>query len=83
MGRGPATATGKPAATSAPAPAAPVVAVETPPVDMTAFLRFTVDDVWYAGDDLDRSMDLLAICRVDGPDGAATTADPSQDGPTA
>jgi SAM-dependent methyltransferase len=61
VGRGPAVAPAKPAmATPASAPA-----VETPPVDMTAFLAFTVDDVWYAADDVDRSMDLLAVCRVD------------------
>jgi 2-polyprenyl-3-methyl-5-hydroxy-6-metoxy-1,4-benzoquinol methylase len=34
-----------------------------PPLPPEAFLRFTVDDLWYAQDDLDRAMDLLAICE--------------------
>jgi SAM-dependent methyltransferase len=35
-----------------------------PSMDLEAFLRFTVDDLFYAERDLDRAMDLLAICRV-------------------
>jgi hypothetical protein len=38
--------------------------VESPPPGLEAVLRYTVDDLWYASTDLDRSMDLLAICRV-------------------
>lgn len=45
--------------------------VETSSFDLAAFLRYTVDDLWYASTDLDRSMDLLAICRVGGSDGRA------------
>lgn len=60
------------AATAATPSATP--AVEATPVDMTAFLRYTVDDVWYADTDVDRSMDLLAICRVDPPTEAVAQA---------
>ena len=58
----------------------PMAAVEPPiadaatppePIDLEAFLRFTVDDLWYAATDLDRAMDLLAICAW-----AATTRAP-------
>jgi 2-polyprenyl-3-methyl-5-hydroxy-6-metoxy-1,4-benzoquinol methylase len=42
-----------------------------PPVDLDAFLRFTVDDLWYADTDLDRSMDLLAVCAVHSATGPA------------
>ena len=41
-------------------------AVEPPAIDLEAFLRFSVADLWYASSDLDRAMDLLAVCRVDG-----------------
>jgi len=34
-------------------------------IDLEAFLRFSVDDLWYATSDLHRAMDLLAVCRVD------------------
>jgi SAM-dependent methyltransferase len=37
---------------------------ETSAADLEAFLRFTVDDLWYEASDLDRSMDLLAICEI-------------------
>ena len=33
-----------------------------PSTDLEAFLRYTVDDLWYAETDLDRAMDLLAVC---------------------
>lgn len=46
-----------PAATVPPGPPAPVMDFET-------FLAFTVDDLFYADHDLDRAMDLLAICEV-------------------
>jgi SAM-dependent methyltransferase len=42
--------------------------VEAAPLDLEAFLRYSVDDLWYASTDLDRSMDLLAVCRVRGPE---------------
>ena len=49
-----------------------VVAPEAPrPVDLGAFLRFTVDDLWYVDTDLDRSMDLLAVCEVHSATGPA------------
>jgi ubiquinone/menaquinone biosynthesis C-methylase UbiE len=41
--------------------------------DLEAFLRFTVDDLWYAETDLDRAMDLLAICEL------APTTQPGRD----
>jgi hypothetical protein len=34
-------------------------------MDPEAFLRYSVDDLWYASSDLERAMDLLAICRLD------------------
>jgi ubiquinone/menaquinone biosynthesis C-methylase UbiE len=40
---------------------APPAATETS-TDLDAFLRYSVDDVWYAETDLDRAMDLLAVC---------------------
>ena len=36
-------------------------------MDLATFLEFTVEDLFYADHDLDRAMDLLAICEV-GPD---------------
>ena len=47
-----------------------MVAAE-PPVDLEAFLRFTVDDLWYVETDVDRSMDLLAVCEVHSATGPA------------
>lgn len=51
---------------------APIVATGTTtssvterPTDFEAFLRYTVDDLWYAETDLDRAMDLLAVCRLE------------------
>ncbi len=40
----------------------PPRAVELP-MELEAFLRFSVDDLSYSASDLDRAMDLLAICR--------------------
>ena len=40
---------------------------EPPSMDLEAFLRFSVADLFYADTDLDRAMDLLAVCPVDGP----------------
>jgi hypothetical protein len=37
---------------------------ELRPTDLEAFLRHTVDDLYYDESDLDRAMDLLAICDV-------------------
>jgi hypothetical protein len=37
---------------------------EPAPIDLEAFLRFTVDDLYYTETDLHRAMDLLAICDV-------------------
>ena len=39
-------------------------AAEPPSIDLEAFLRFSVNDLFYAETDLDRSMDLLAICHL-------------------
>ncbi|MBI3748918.1 MAG: class I SAM-dependent methyltransferase [Chloroflexi bacterium] len=51
-----------------PPPAPPVVqpqAVERPPeMTLDQFLEFSVADLFYADTDLDRAMDLLAVCRV-------------------
>jgi SAM-dependent methyltransferase len=37
-----------------------------PEMDLETFLRFSVEDLFYADHDLDRAMDLLAICELDG-----------------
>jgi SAM-dependent methyltransferase len=42
----------------------PDPAPEPAAVDLETFLRFTVDDLWYTETDLDRAMDLLAVCDV-------------------
>jgi SAM-dependent methyltransferase len=60
----------KPPREVAPSPA-PSPQVEVTAVDLEAFLRYAVDDLWYASTDLDRSMDLLAVCRVGGTDEGA------------
>jgi hypothetical protein len=39
--------------------------VSEPSTDLEAFLRFAVDDLWYAASDLDRAMDLLAVCELE------------------
>jgi ubiquinone/menaquinone biosynthesis C-methylase UbiE len=44
-----------------------VSAVEPPSTDLETFLRFSVADLFYADNDLDRAMDLLAICRLEAP----------------
>jgi SAM-dependent methyltransferase len=64
-----------PAATPTPPVAeaeAPVVASTTatssapePSTDLHAFQRFTVEDLWYAETDVDRAMDLLAVCELE------------------
>lgn len=52
---------------SAPRATVPVRPTATAPVavspaDLQAFLQFSLDDLYYAETDLDRSMDLMAIC---------------------
>jgi SAM-dependent methyltransferase len=42
----------------------PEHALATAEMPLEAFLQFTVDDLFYADHDLDRAMDLLAICQV-------------------
>lgn len=44
---------------------ATVAAVEPAAMNLETFLRFSVDDLFYADEDLDRAMDLLAICRLE------------------
>jgi ubiquinone/menaquinone biosynthesis C-methylase UbiE len=51
----------RPVPAPAPAAAAPV---ESPSLDLATFLLFSVADLFYADTDLDRAMDLLAICQV-------------------
>jgi SAM-dependent methyltransferase len=34
------------------------------PMDLQAFTEFTVDDLFYSDRDLDRALDLIAMCRV-------------------
>lgn len=63
-----------PAATqrTAPPAATPPAATDSPPeMSLDAFLEFSVADLFYADTDLDRAMDLLAICQVG--KGTATT----------
>jgi ubiquinone/menaquinone biosynthesis C-methylase UbiE len=80
---------GRRRATPASMPASPVVdahasvvtvanatsAATGPSSDLLAFLRFTVEDLWYAETDLDRAMDLLAVCEVE--QTIATESEPS------
>lgn len=40
----------------------PAPPADLPSLDLESFLRFSVDDLWYLDTDLDRAMDLLAIC---------------------
>lgn len=47
--------------------AAAAAAFEPSPRDLETFLHFSVADLFYAGTDLDRAMDLLAICDLDPP----------------
>ena len=51
-----------PAASPTHRPVAP--SADPPSPGMETFLRFSVDDLWYLDTDLDRSMDLLAVCDV-------------------
>jgi len=61
-GRAPAPRAAAPAPVPPPPPPAPVAAAPEPePVDFTVY---TVDDLFYSARDLDRSIDLLAICHV-------------------
>ncbi len=68
-GPGPAPTTGAlvevPVDRPAPEPETAVQQPAEPSVDLEAFMRFTVDNLWYADTDLDRAMDLLAVCEVD------------------
>jgi 2-polyprenyl-3-methyl-5-hydroxy-6-metoxy-1,4-benzoquinol methylase len=64
----------RPAANRAARPASTATVDPTPPamdeppsMDLETFLRFSVADLFYADTDLDRAMDLLAICRVEAP----------------
>jgi hypothetical protein len=65
LGRPPA-----PASTVKPNPPAAPPMPETSPAEtpaelsLEAFLEFSVADLFYADTDLDRAMDLLAVCRV-------------------
>jgi hypothetical protein len=43
----------------------PAMPPAEPSPDLDDFLRFTVDDLWYSESDLDRAMDLLAICELE------------------
>jgi SAM-dependent methyltransferase len=57
----------------------PAVAQVSPPpggppsMDLESFLRFSVADLFYADTDLDRAMDLLAVCRLAAPRPASPT----------
>ena len=58
--------TTRPARQAVAAPPPPTAATAEPPaIDLETFLQFSVDDLFYAGTDLDRAMDLLAICELD------------------
>ena len=60
--------------TSTPGPSSSSISVTSPPampptdgpaeLSLDAFLEFSVADLFYADTDLDRAMDLLAICQV-------------------
>jgi ubiquinone/menaquinone biosynthesis C-methylase UbiE len=53
------------------APAVESVPASTPEMSFETFLAFSVADLFYTDTDLDRAMDLLAICQVGGPTGMA------------
>jgi ubiquinone/menaquinone biosynthesis C-methylase UbiE len=79
-GRPQALPAGPPAPTAIEA-AAPIVAAGTATstvaeasTDLETFLRFTVEDLSYAETDLDRAMDLLAVCELE--PGTLTDGDP-------
>jgi ubiquinone/menaquinone biosynthesis C-methylase UbiE len=72
-----AAATPPPPAATPPRPATPPPS-DPPSTDLEAFLRLTVEDLWYADTDLDRAMDLLAVCDVE----ASPTNDPVLDSAT-
>lgn len=55
------TAVPPPEGTSAPDP----TQADAVAHDMETFLRYTVDDLFYADRDLDRAMDFMAICSMD------------------
>jgi ubiquinone/menaquinone biosynthesis C-methylase UbiE len=59
-----------PRETAPPAAQAPSPVDEPPPMDLESFLQFSVADLFYADTDLDRAMDLLAICQLEPPPGA-------------
>jgi len=62
----------RPNAASTPAaPVADPAPAPAPANELETFLRFTVDDLWYVETDLDRSMDLLAVCGVHSATGPA------------
>ncbi len=50
-----------PAPVSVPAPTA---SIPGPVMDLETFLRFSVADLFYADTDLERAMDLMAVCRL-------------------
>jgi SAM-dependent methyltransferase len=55
----------RPAASRPTKPTTAIAAVDPPSMDLEAFLRFTVADLFYADTGLDRAMDLLAVCELD------------------
>jgi len=63
LGRTPASA--PPATVAAPAPAAPAPVAPAPTPPDVDFRDYTVEDLFYSGRDLDRSLDLLALCSVE------------------
>lgn len=56
----------KPVTSTASPPAIPSAtpATDEPAIDLETFLQFSVADLFYADTDLDRAMDLLAVCHL-------------------
>jgi SAM-dependent methyltransferase len=52
-------------ASGASAAVAPASGPAEEPMDLATFLTFTTDDLWYADTDVDTSMDLMAVCRLE------------------
>jgi hypothetical protein len=65
MARGKRPLPGPRTASGASAAVAPPSGQVEEPIDLSTFLKFSTDDLWYADTDVDTSMDLMAVCRLE------------------